>query len=263
MLIEWFRAVARHWVRELIGGVLIAFLALFSELTGVTVPPRIYELAAAMLIFYAMFLAWSDERTRVEQMELRDSACESGYLADALRQHAQELRTDRTMRRMDRSLDLVRLSAPEALLAIGYGVQPILIVANQGPVAEFYAKLSISPEIVSEPREVFCRWTHTDLPRAKIAKGETCRIVLANLIIDASSRTAQWVVRGTSEKGPIDVASYYTSNIDSPKTQRAPDVILTGMLFAEPDLINGPQTFRVVLQAFGSASTKTENEPHT
>jgi len=44
----------------LIGGVLIALIALFSEISGTMVPPRVYEGAAVLLIFYAMFLAWRD-----------------------------------------------------------------------------------------------------------------------------------------------------------------------------------------------------------
>jgi hypothetical protein len=60
-LSAWLRAVGRHWKRELLGGALIGVLALFSELSGITVPPRIYEVAAVAVLFYAMFLAWRDE----------------------------------------------------------------------------------------------------------------------------------------------------------------------------------------------------------
>jgi hypothetical protein len=70
LLSLWRKAVLRHWKRELLGGVLIGALALFSELSGIVIPPRVYEVAAVLLIFYAMFLAWRDEysaRLKVEE----------------------------------------------------------------------------------------------------------------------------------------------------------------------------------------------------
>ncbi len=70
----WLRAVGRHWRRELLGGVLIGVLALFSELTGIVVSPKIYEIAAVCLLFYAMFLAWLDEYLKADVLEKADKA---------------------------------------------------------------------------------------------------------------------------------------------------------------------------------------------
>jgi len=53
--------VFSHWKSELIGGVLIGALALYSDLTGTPVPPRLYEIAAGIVLLWAMFLAWQDE----------------------------------------------------------------------------------------------------------------------------------------------------------------------------------------------------------
>ncbi len=60
-LLQWLKAVRKHWVQELIGGVLIGLLAVYSEMSGTVVAPRVYEYAAGLLLFYAMFLAWRDE----------------------------------------------------------------------------------------------------------------------------------------------------------------------------------------------------------
>jgi hypothetical protein len=116
----WGKAVGKHWKRELLGGVLIGALALFSELTGFSVAPRYYVAAAVIVLFYAMFLAWRDEYVRVRELsasrtgegrsglmtaimeqETRDSQAE---LAAALREHAQEARMGRLARRLDRIL---------------------------------------------------------------------------------------------------------------------------------------------------------------
>lgn len=61
VLVAWLRAVGKHWKRELLGGALIGLLALVSELSGITIPPRVYEVASVFVLFYAMFLAWQDE----------------------------------------------------------------------------------------------------------------------------------------------------------------------------------------------------------
>jgi hypothetical protein len=69
MLWLWLKAVGKHWKREVLGGVLIGLLALFSELSGITVPPRIYEVCAVLLFFYAMFLAFGDQYQRADKLE--------------------------------------------------------------------------------------------------------------------------------------------------------------------------------------------------
>lgn len=68
---QWLKAVGGHWKQELLGGVLIGVIALYSDLSGISVPPRVYELAVALVLFYAMFLAWRDEyQARLQALEL-------------------------------------------------------------------------------------------------------------------------------------------------------------------------------------------------
>jgi hypothetical protein len=70
-LVTWFKAVSKHWKGELLGGVLIGAIALFSELSGVEVRPAIYLLAASLVLFYAMFLAWRDSYRTCEGESLK------------------------------------------------------------------------------------------------------------------------------------------------------------------------------------------------
>jgi hypothetical protein len=76
----WLRAVGAHWKRESLGGARIGTLALISELSGLTVAPRIYEVAAAVLIFYAMFLAWAEGDGKRQWAEERLREIESQKL---------------------------------------------------------------------------------------------------------------------------------------------------------------------------------------
>jgi hypothetical protein len=52
------------------GGVLVGAIALYSELSGATISPRIYLLAVVLVLFQAMFSAWrKEERGRIEAEE--------------------------------------------------------------------------------------------------------------------------------------------------------------------------------------------------
>lgn len=62
VFLRWLKAVFGHWKTELIGGLLIGALAFYSDMTATRVPPRIYEIAAGLLLLWSMFLAWHDER---------------------------------------------------------------------------------------------------------------------------------------------------------------------------------------------------------
>ncbi len=87
-------------------------LALVSELSGRTLSPRVYEVAAGLLVFYSMFLAWRDEHNAAEQERRRPMTDPVAILlsrhlnessarrtqeehASILREIAQEIRADR------------------------------------------------------------------------------------------------------------------------------------------------------------------------
>jgi hypothetical protein len=69
--VRWLKAVSHYWKQELVGGFLIGALALYSDLSGVAVSPRVYEASAVILIFYAMFLAWNEQSKKTEAIDAR------------------------------------------------------------------------------------------------------------------------------------------------------------------------------------------------
>ncbi len=78
-VLRWLKTVFKQWVADVTGGVLIGAMALYSELSGVTVPPRIYEVVIVFVLFQAMFLAWQEQEQRAlkseaKLMTLRQSA---------------------------------------------------------------------------------------------------------------------------------------------------------------------------------------------
>lgn len=71
---RWLRAVFTQWLAGLTGGVLIGLVALYSGLSGVAVPPRVYEIVVVIVLFQAMFLAWREQEQLgiASQAELRE-----------------------------------------------------------------------------------------------------------------------------------------------------------------------------------------------
>ncbi len=260
MVRVWLRAVLRNWKKELLGGALIGALALISDLTGITVPPRIYELATVVLVFYAMYLAWRDEHQKVKQLEI-----DSPELIDRRRhtQALEELTREMRTQSLRAATDAKIPSGPIARLRIVYGNEPCVEVTNDGDAAEFWITFDIDGLVSGERSALFGRWAHTDSPKTRIVKAQTCRILLGKLDWDFRVQpwiAAQWHIYSTNERGPKDTPAVYTSMWGSEMGGEAPDVILYGSVFADPDLRNGPQLFCLVLKAGGSCDVPTEKK---
>lgn len=106
----WLRAVLRHWKQELLGGALIALLGLISEITGVSFPPRIYEIAAVLVLIYAMFLAFADEhagRLKAEGKLLISRPALSPE-AQIIAENTAALREQVMHRRFDQTREMIR-----------------------------------------------------------------------------------------------------------------------------------------------------------
>jgi hypothetical protein len=129
-----------------------------------------------------------------------------------------------------------------------------LLIANQDRKAEYYGVFNISggPVHTDRKTELFCRWTHTDSIRTKIARGQTCRILLARMETEPRMLSFHWVIETVTEKGPDKIPAEYSSLGSTTPLTYAPDIILTGSIFRDPES-DGPQTFRVVLHGFGAA----------
>jgi hypothetical protein len=74
---RWVKAVFKQWWADVTGGALVLMLALYSELSGYTVPPRIYEIAVIIALFQAMFLAWRKEETGRVKAEKQLADCQT------------------------------------------------------------------------------------------------------------------------------------------------------------------------------------------
>lgn len=68
-VLRWLRAVFKQWIADVTGGVLIGALVLYSELSGITVPPKIYGVVVGFVLFQAMFLAWHEQERNALKAE--------------------------------------------------------------------------------------------------------------------------------------------------------------------------------------------------
>ena len=128
-----------------------------------------------------------------------------------------------------------------------------LLILNPGPQADFYGVFYISGEVSkSRSSRLNCKWSHTDTIRTKLARGETGEIFLAELKWDNSRTmsTATWEIYATSDSGARTIKAAQSS-MAIPQVHRSSDILLSGQVFADPDLPDGPIPFRVVLTAFG------------
>lgn len=131
-----------------------------------------------------------------------------------------------------------------------------ILIPNQDRQAEYFGVFSISGGPVDADRtsELFCQWTHTDSIRAKIARSQPCRIILAHMETESPTPrtlTTRWVIHTATEKGPQEIKAAYCSSTEP--LAYAPDIVLSGAIFRDPDDPDGPQPFRVVLHGFGAA----------
>jgi hypothetical protein len=63
-VLRWLKAVGGQWWFTATGGVLVLGLTLLSELKGITVSPRIYEIIVILAFFPATFFAWREQETK-------------------------------------------------------------------------------------------------------------------------------------------------------------------------------------------------------
>jgi hypothetical protein len=163
--------------------------------------------------------------------------------------HTRELSTQNSQTRREQMLSWMNPQGPMATVkgSVGDTRKVSILVTNKGQAADFYAVFSISGQIAPE-QELFALWEHTDSIKTTIAKGQTRRIILANMMHRNQLQT--WQICATSETGHRFVQAPQHSCAVSTPIARAADIIITGQVVAEPDLVNGIQPFKVVLHAF-------------
>jgi hypothetical protein len=140
--------------------------------------------------------------------------------------------------------------------------QARLLILNPGPQADFYAVFDISGMVSGErTSRLYCKWSHTDAVRMKLARGETGEIFLAQLKweIDKTMSTATWEIYATSESGPRTIKAIHSS-MAQPQVHRAADILIRGKIFADPESPQGALPFAVVLTAFGAQFPRPPKE---
>jgi hypothetical protein len=125
-----------------------------------------------------------------------------------------------------------------------------LCVLNTGPAADFYATIRVPEGVRGLTGSEFARWTHTNTVKTQIPRGGQFRAKLAHL--EWRDGMAQWHVLGVSEAaGVVEAQAHYSSCVVSEPLIKAPDLIVSGDVFAEPDLREGPIPYQLALGAFG------------
>jgi len=131
----------------------------------------------------------------------------------------------------------------------------VIEITNDGDGAYFSVPIEIRGAINGNGKDVFAKWAHTGEVRAWIAKGQTCRLDIARLKWSAGSVTSTWIIPTVAPGNVVRaVESFYSSCAVSKPIIRAEDIVISGMVVAEPDLQNGIQRFQVVLRAFDAIS---------
>ena len=130
-----------------------------------------------------------------------------------------------------------------------------MVIRNDGSIADFWGTLRIAGAVRNYwNADLFCRWSHTPSARARIARGQECRIILAERRLENGASAAfgfsQWYILGLHHDRVVTIESLYSSTPLSDPPTIADDIVLTGHVIADPDLAEGIRPFRVILRAF-------------
>jgi|ERR1700728_3641525 len=124
-----------------------------------------------------------------------------------------------------------------------------LIVTNVGTVADVWASLDITGPVLGKKRSIFGRWEHTNSFKARIAKGQSCKLLLATRKSDPNFITVKWHIPYADGDGVGGMTeSLYSSMIEN-KDAQADDIHLYVRLFADPDCLREVKECHVVLHA--------------
>jgi TIR domain len=131
--------------------------------------------------------------------------------------------------------------------------QLYLLILNSGPQADSHGVFSVLGLVSANgSARLNCRWTHTHAVRARLARGESAEIFLAELKWQfvGNGSAARWEIYAASESGPRTLSALNAS-MATPEVHRAADIVLSGQIFADPETAEGPMRFKVILAPFG------------
>jgi hypothetical protein len=158
---------------------------------------------------------------------------------------AKEQALDKQIEDLKSSLDVFLASKPNITSEFAYAdQQAFLAVTNNGPSAKVWASLSVKG--LGRGVGPFARWSHSSSYKVRIGKGETCNLLLASLKIEGSM--SQWVVGHATESG-VGIAEAMYSSLVWNKDGQAPDVDMYVTIFSDPDCIELPKDWHIVLHS--------------
>jgi hypothetical protein len=127
--------------------------------------------------------------------------------------------------------------------------EAIIEVTNSGPVADVWAPMRVEGMMRKKPGDAFAWWTHTDLVKTRIAKGQTCRLRIAHFEVNYQNNAlAQWIVYSTSEAGAGEDRPMYSVPLGVPEVQ-SPDIHIYVNVVSDPDNASGIKKHHIVLHS--------------
>ena len=138
-------------------------------------------------------------------------------------------------------------------------------VTNSGRIAEFHGSFDVlGPVTARRQRGLPCRWENSVSAKLRIARDETCRIVLAELISTGSGQflTTQWKLYSSPEHEESEFSTLQSSAVNLRPPQLANPLLIDLSVMADPDLANGIQKLWIVLASFGARLAQREEIPN-
>jgi hypothetical protein len=165
---------------------------------------------------------------------------------------AEAIKKDSQLDQLNLEVQRMRDAKPNLDCRFNYGGEEAsLSVTNNGVIAEVWASLRIQGSVSGRATDIFARWTHTNDHKVSIAKGQTCRLILA--LSKRDSRTpgilfASWEIPYASHTGWEMTCSTHTSIIEREDAQAA-DIHLYVGVFSNPDCAEVIAERHIVLHA--------------
>lgn len=130
------------------------------------------------------------------------------------------------------------------------GQEAVVTVTNVGAIGDVWASLNIDGAVHGRTRDIFARWAHTDSVRARVAKGQTCRLVLAILRIgDIRMPLVTWQIPFSTEGNGAGISEAVSSSLLIGNDGQAADIHIYITLLSEPDSECGAMNFHAVLHS--------------
>jgi hypothetical protein len=137
-------------------------------------------------------------------------------------------------------------------------------VTNNGESALFCAMLMVSGPVKSvRTKDIYCQWAHTTSVEARIAKGQKCRLIVADRRLEGGMNAIQgfssWAIHALVDGHPFEIESIFHSTPFSVPRTVADDITVNVDIIANPDLMNGVERRCFTLTAFKALAAVSQS----